>query len=704
MDEEESTQTQRDIRELKYGLEELRYILAKKTGGDPNGTKANKIVGLLGVDNMGLAALGWSQTCVFSVTDLDTVAWGSGTFTSADGTAYSIGAGNTGNMAAKTYIYLDTSVSKIAYQTTTTASTAVGSGKVLIAVAQNGTGEASFLVLNGQGGINIDASSIVANSITVNELALSLLYAGSIILDTSGLIRSGQTAYDTGVGFYLGNDSGVPKFSIGNTTRTDIAYDTTSNGGEDATVSSSTHSHTCTGTNLTLLILISANDTTLADRTVSTVTYNGLPCTLAKVSDNGGQRRVEIWYQTAPATGAHDIVVTMGGTCTTLAVQGLSLTGTAQFNPIDSSGSNSSAASVATASASITTLSANCYLVDVLHNQNTASAQTETSGQTNRYELQGTALDVNVGTEQLGIKGATAASYTWTTNATYALACVAIRPYSNGQYLTWNGAELSFSSSAGNVQTFTSSGSWTNPGFGTTAFIQCWGGGASGGRGTTNEAGGGGGGGTYNERFVPVSSLGLTETVTIGVGGAARTTEGVGNIGGNTTFGSLLTAYGGAGGSNGAGGGGGGGGGGVMSVGVAGSNSDGGGGGSPVGGAGGTGGAAAGASSFGGGGGGDTGLSGGLAYFGGGGGGGGTLGTGTGVGGNSEKGGAGGGGAGISTGGAAGGTSIAGGNGGAGSIDAVAATAGSQPGGGGGGSETGNSGAGGAGKCIVTIF
>jgi hypothetical protein len=37
-----------------------------------------------------------------------------------------------------------------------------------------------------------------------------------LIIDTAGLIRSGQTAYDTGTGWWIGNDGGTPKFSIGN--------------------------------------------------------------------------------------------------------------------------------------------------------------------------------------------------------------------------------------------------------------------------------------------------------------------------------------------------------------------------------------------------------------------------------------------------------------------------------------------------------
>lgn len=130
-----------------------------------------------------LALVGWTQTCAFTVTDADTVAWGSGTLTLSDGTAYSISAGNTGNMAAKTYIYLDVGVSTTAYQTTTTAATAIGDDKILLAIAQNGTGEATFMLLNNNS-YNIDAANIVAGSITANEIAASTITANKIAANT----------------------------------------------------------------------------------------------------------------------------------------------------------------------------------------------------------------------------------------------------------------------------------------------------------------------------------------------------------------------------------------------------------------------------------------------------------------------------------------------------------------------------------------
>ena len=104
------------------------------------------------------------------------------------------------------------------------------------------------------------------------------------------------------------------------------------------------------------------------------------------------------------------------------------------------------------------------------------------------------------------------------------------------------------------VQTFTASGTWTKPANGEMALIQAWGAGGSGGRGTdTNQGGGGGGGGAYVERWMPVDDLTATVAVTIGAGGASvNTSNTAGNAGGNTTFGSVVTAYGGGKGGNGA--------------------------------------------------------------------------------------------------------------------------------------------------------
>jgi len=103
-------------------------------------------------------------------------------------------------------------------------------------------------------------------------------------------------------------------------------------------------------------------------------------------------------------------------------------------------------------------------------------------------------------------------------------------------------------------QVFTSSGTWTKAsGFSSKAyaFIQCWGGGGGASRAGTISFLSGGGGGQYSQLWILLSSLGSTETVTIGAGGAGRTgSTGDGSAGGTTTFGSFFPVYGGGGGSS----------------------------------------------------------------------------------------------------------------------------------------------------------
>ena len=74
-----------------------------------------------------IAIQGWSSTLVFSAPEYRVVAWAAGTIKLVDGTTFSIDAGNTGNMAAVTYIYFDKGVSETVLQVSTTYSDAVGS-------------------------------------------------------------------------------------------------------------------------------------------------------------------------------------------------------------------------------------------------------------------------------------------------------------------------------------------------------------------------------------------------------------------------------------------------------------------------------------------------------------------------------------------------------------------------------------------------
>ena len=128
-----------------------------------------------------------------------------------------------------------------------------------------------------------------------------------------------------------------------------------------------------------------------------------------------------------------------------------------------------------------------------------------------------------------------------------------------------NGQTGDLTLNSGTVTDFTASGTYNVPT--TASFVEvhaygAGGGGASGRRGAAaslRTGGGGGGGGALVIRRFKVSEITSAVAVTIGAGGAGGTaitadsTNGnAGSIGGNSTFGSYVTAYGGGGGAAGA--------------------------------------------------------------------------------------------------------------------------------------------------------
>lgn len=102
------------------------------------------------------------------------------------------------------------------------------------------------------------------------------------------------------------------------------------------------------------------------------------------------------------------------------------------------------------------------------------------------------------------------------------------------------------------VQTFTSTGTFTAPSNCTMVSVLLVGAGGGGGYIKTagnRQGSGGGAGGEVIELDLSVTA-GSSYTVTIGAGGAGATSVAAGGTGGNTTFGSLATAYGGGGGGS----------------------------------------------------------------------------------------------------------------------------------------------------------
>ena len=130
----------------------------------------------------------------------------------------------------------------------------------------------------------ISAGAVTAAKISVTNLSsinadLGSITAGTIVLPSGGFIRSGQTAYNTGTGFYIGNDSGTPRFSFGNPSGKNIRWDgsdLTVNGGIIVTDSVATNAITASASDspadITLTSANSGVDNTLSTVSITTVT------------------------------------------------------------------------------------------------------------------------------------------------------------------------------------------------------------------------------------------------------------------------------------------------------------------------------------------------------------------------------------------------------------------------------------------------
>lgn len=87
------------------------------------------------------------------------------------------------------------------------------------------TGTGFWLGLDDDRVVKFSLGNSSGNKITFDGTDLSIV--ANVILGSGYFIRSGQTAYDTGTGFWLGNDAGTPKFSIGNSASNKLTWDGT---------------------------------------------------------------------------------------------------------------------------------------------------------------------------------------------------------------------------------------------------------------------------------------------------------------------------------------------------------------------------------------------------------------------------------------------------------------------------------------------
>lgn len=109
-----------------------------------------------------------------------------------------------------------------------------------------------------------------------------------------------------------------------------LAFDAVGAGGSALPGNSITYSHTCTGTNLILIVAITSNNTDV----ITGVTYNGDALTLGKKSTDTGPVKY-FYYKLGPATGAHDVVVSASAADQFLRATSVSYTGVQQSGQPD---------------------------------------------------------------------------------------------------------------------------------------------------------------------------------------------------------------------------------------------------------------------------------------------------------------------------------------------------------------------------------
>lgn len=184
------------------------------------------ISGIVNSTATDISLLEFTQNLVFTSASATQVNWGTGTINLSNGRTFSISSGNTGTMAALTYIYLDTGVSSTVLQTTTTYSTAIGANKILIATAQNNAVAASVITFGGGQPVLDGAGNIAALSITAGSIAASTITAAkmnvtqlSAIAADLGTITAGSISINGGIASISSAGAIVAKsIQIGGTT------------------------------------------------------------------------------------------------------------------------------------------------------------------------------------------------------------------------------------------------------------------------------------------------------------------------------------------------------------------------------------------------------------------------------------------------------------------------------------------------------
>lgn len=140
-----------------------------------------------------------------------------------------------------------------------------------------------------------------------------------------------------------------------------IAFDATSNSGEQVGTAGYSWSHTCGGDDLVLIVGVSMSN---INQRVDSIRYAGVPLQRLSRATIPGNVVVEQWYLVNPLSGANPVVVQILGTNVNLRslAGAISLRGVDPENPVNVS--NTAITGTDATSVSLTTTVDNCWIVD----------------------------------------------------------------------------------------------------------------------------------------------------------------------------------------------------------------------------------------------------------------------------------------------------------------------------------------------------
>lgn len=204
-----------------------------------------------------------------------------------------------------------------------------------------------------------------------------------------------------------------------------LAHDATTKQDSSGYVNSLTFSHTCTGSDLVLIVQVACR-TGSAD--ITGVTYNGVSMTKEDDTENTNVCGVQTYSLINPATGANNVVISLGGYKLLTGVA-TSFSGANQTDAVEAINGSNTGYSAAPSNA-VTTITNDAIVIDGLNCQG-ARTVTVGSGQTERNNSDHS--DGNLGqfvisTEPKTTAGSVTMSHSWTGDDNWAQSLLVVKP------------------------------------------------------------------------------------------------------------------------------------------------------------------------------------------------------------------------------------------------------------------------------------